>query len=120
MKKTISATFESPDAAELVLTAMRRDNIPILNQSTNKVDNFEHERDIFYMAPIYSTLNSDSNNQSITPIPVVSNRVNPTREHLFHDVVSTDVTLQVEVPSNFSKKAREKLISFHGSNISEI
>lgn len=119
MKKAISAVFESPDAAELALMAMQRDNIPILHQDTHKVDDVKHERDIFYMAPIYSAHRSDPNNQSIAPLPIIRQNINPTHEHLFNDVVSRDVCLEVEVPSNFAKRTRSKLVSYHGHSISE-
>ncbi len=119
MKKAISAVFESPDAAELALISMHRDNIPILHYTSRKVDNYKHEHDIFYMAPIYSAHRADPNNHSIAPLPLLTNSVNPTHEHLFGDVVSNDVCLELEVPSNFVKRTRSKLVSHHGHNITE-
>ncbi len=119
MKKAISAVFESPDAAELALISMHRDNIPILHYTSRKVDNYKHEHDIFYMAPIYSAHRADPMSHSIAPLPLLTSSVNPTHEHLFRDVVSNDVCLQVEVPSNFVKRTRSKLVSHHGHNITE-
>ncbi len=119
MKKVISAIFDSRDASELALISMRRDNIPILHHTSRKVQNYKHEHDIFYMAPIYSAHRADPGNHSVAPLPLLTSSVNPTHEHLFNDVVSNDVCLEVEVPSNFVNRTRSKLVSHHGHNITE-
>lgn len=123
MKKTINASFENRDMAELALLSLQRDNIPVLNKNTRSLDDFTKKPDIFNMAPIFSAHRADTSNQienqSIIPLPVISKSFNSTGAHLFNDVVSRDVRLQIDVPENYSNRARNKIISCHGYNISE-
>ncbi len=123
IKKTIKATFENRDMAELALISLRRDNIPVLNQNTLKLDDLSHQQDIYYMAPIYSAHRTDTTNQvanqSVSPLPIISQSDNSTGRRLFDDIVSRDVRLEIEIPESYTNRARNKLISCHGYNLSE-
>ena len=119
MTKSVSAVFDSADAAELALISLHRKDIPLISSAAARVENAAVERDIFNLAPIFATRGIEATNQSIAPLPIISQPLNSTRRRLMGDVLSDDVRLTVEVPENFASRTRMTMVSCHGRSIAE-
>ena len=120
MKNTITAVFESADAAELALMDINRASIPVLEKNIHPITEFERKRDIFHLAPIYATRRLEDERQSqvtLSPFKVIP----PYKSHrLYRDVVSNDTVLELKVADYHVDMARQKLISHHAHWVNQI